>query len=533
MALRSVAVIDGIAELRFDASPKVPTITEEDVATAFRLASEEKRPEFVYIPIPPWHPFYGRQFKHYSPTWLRGTSLGELLSEADWNMKCLHVGAQSNKTKSAFWSWQKKSKLEGLATRLDFPEDNPPGSVFMSCESAKVEKNENEIAFPEEPKMRIVDDSSSLYTKYITEIYSSVAYHDEPLFLKMQELIKLILAAEWLTKKGVKISKEWMMKHTSRSDNTAVEESGCTAAHSETKEPPRMLIPPQPTEIRRPTSDVIVKTLEAEQYRSLAKCGIKQWYGWIDFGGKEMIWFNEDGVRCQQQQSVKMVVKQQTAIEGQPAFKMTSWESIPLPPDTPMPILASAEADRDATVTTEQLPIPPDSHEEITGPFGSMSVDVTFEDAVNKKDGKEMKVTRTIQPPPHLATMPKMTQTTTVKAAMDDYDMLFSHKDPNEPIRPKIPGQSEAIIPNVQTWSELFNETVPWPYVLQAPYVGVGEPIASGGVSTTHIPVKEEPRKARVTRSEAHVDQYIKRDKSIAVQAQRQLIQGTVCNLLH
>ena len=195
LALRSAAVIDGIPELRFGASPKVPTLTEEDVAIAFRLASEGKRPEFAYIRIPQWHPFYGRQFKHYTPAWLRGTSVGELLSETDWSMKCLHVGVQSNSEKSKFWSWQKKSNLDGLATRLDFPDDNPSGSVFMSCESAIVETNETEIVFPEEPKMRIVDESSSLYTKYITEIFPSVAYHDEMLFLKVQELIKLILVA--------------------------------------------------------------------------------------------------------------------------------------------------------------------------------------------------------------------------------------------------------------------------------------------------------------------------------------------------
>ena len=155
LALRSVAIVDGVAELRFDSSPKVPTINEEDIATGFRLAVEGERPEFLYILIPPWHPFFGRQFKHYSPAWLRGTSVGDLLAEADWNMKCLHVGAKSNQTKSEFWSWQKKSHLDGLATRLDFPQDKPPGSVMMSCKSATVQKAENEMVFSEEPKMTI------------------------------------------------------------------------------------------------------------------------------------------------------------------------------------------------------------------------------------------------------------------------------------------------------------------------------------------------------------------------------------------
>ena len=56
--------------------------------------------------------------------------------------------------------------------------------------------------------MKIVDASNSLYSKYISEIYPSIAYHDEPRFLKMQELIKLILAAEWLTEKGVRKSEQ-------------------------------------------------------------------------------------------------------------------------------------------------------------------------------------------------------------------------------------------------------------------------------------------------------------------------------------
>ena len=211
LALRSVAIVDDVPEIRFDASHKVPTITEEDVAVALRLASEGNRPEFFFVTIPFWHPFNGRQFNQYKPQWLRGTSVGKLLFDADWNMKCLSVGARSNDEKSEFWGWQKSSQLEGLATALDFPEDNSSGSIIMSCESAKVQKGENEIVFPEEPKMKIVDDSNSLYSKYISDIYPNVAYHDEPRFLKMQELIKLILAAEWLIEKGVRVSKKWMM----------------------------------------------------------------------------------------------------------------------------------------------------------------------------------------------------------------------------------------------------------------------------------------------------------------------------------
>jgi len=52
LALRSMALVKGVPELHFDISPKVPTITEQDVATAIRLASENKRPEFFLHSCP-------------------------------------------------------------------------------------------------------------------------------------------------------------------------------------------------------------------------------------------------------------------------------------------------------------------------------------------------------------------------------------------------------------------------------------------------------------------------------------------------
>ena len=259
MALSSVAIVDGIPELRFRSSPKVPTITEQDVAAAIRLASEQKRPEFFYVSMPPGHPFSGRQFKHYSPTWLRGTSIGELLSEADWKMKCLHVGVQSNETKSMFWSWPNQSCLNGLATRFDFPQDQPPHSISMSCQSINVKKSANELAFPEEPKMKIVDDSNSLYSKYLTEIYQSVAYYDEPLFLKVQELIKLILSAEWLIEKRVRINRKWLMNYTMQIPLKEVDvESGYNS--DEAEDPPSVMLPKQKANIRQPSNDVTAIT---------------------------------------------------------------------------------------------------------------------------------------------------------------------------------------------------------------------------------------------------------------------------------
>lgn len=75
LALRSVGIINGVPELRFDSSPKVPTIQEEDIDTVFRLVSENRHPEFFYYPFPPSHPMYSsRFFMKYSPMAARDRS---------------------------------------------------------------------------------------------------------------------------------------------------------------------------------------------------------------------------------------------------------------------------------------------------------------------------------------------------------------------------------------------------------------------------------------------------------------------------
>ena len=479
LALRSVAIVDDVPELRFDASHKVLTITEEDVAIALRLASESNRPEFFFIPIPPGHPFFGRQFKQYKPQWLRGTSVGNLLFDADWIMKCLSVGARSNDEKSEFWSWQKMSKLEGLATGLDFPEDNPLGSnsIIMSCESAKVQKDENEMVFPEEPKMRIVDDSNSLYSKYITEKYPSVAYHDEPRFLKMQELIKLILAAEWLIEKGVKVSKKWMMAHTAKPRAVAKAIKGAEFHQDKARSSPKEMTPPQPATVKVLSSNVSVKTLEAEQY---GKGDVGYRYGWRDSGSKEMVMFDENGELCLRQQSMKMVVNHHVTVEGKLIALGFARLSLPLPPNTPTPSMT--ELGDEVMKLFEQVP-----HFEITGDFGHLLAHDNVAGNTISKDGAELKVEKTIQPCPVLA-LPQWKKTTFIKASVNNYDLLYGHRDPNQPIRQEIPGLCEKITPNVKSWNELFGETVPWPHVWQVPYLGVGKPTASGGVTTCNIP---------------------------------------------
>ena len=218
LSLRSVSVVDGVPCFSFDASDSsdLTTITEDDVATVARLVAEKKRPYFFYIAIPPNHPFSGRQYKQYSPQWLRGLSVGELLSEVDWKMKCLTIGAKTNDAKTVFEAASNTSKLVGrLGTCMDFPSEGG-GSVKMSCKSVKVERSNDDMIFIGEPKMQIVSDASPAYTKYVTEVLDSVAFYDEPMFLRMQELTKLILAVEFLNERGVRFDRDWFMEKTAR-----------------------------------------------------------------------------------------------------------------------------------------------------------------------------------------------------------------------------------------------------------------------------------------------------------------------------
>ena len=232
VSLRAVAIEDdGLPKLVFDPATcrDLPTLTEKDVATVARLVTEGKRPGFFYRGCDnPHHPFfdYGRLYKYYSPQWLRETSVGDLLSEADWSMKCLHVGTRSNPSKTEFRSWQETSKLENLAVHMDFPLGDTIGCVLMSCDNVKYEESENEIFFSGEPKMRITDRSKPMYTEYITEYFNNVAYHDEPLFLKMQELVKLVIAFEWMKKKGIHFKEKWMKYHTEKKQQAVAKRTG-------------------------------------------------------------------------------------------------------------------------------------------------------------------------------------------------------------------------------------------------------------------------------------------------------------------
>ncbi len=218
LSLRGIRIEDGVPTLLFSVAKKVPTIIEEEVAMCIRLSQENKRPEFSYNKFLPDHPLAktGRHFKQYKPLCTRRTSIGETLAEIDWQMKCLTVGVRSDKHKEKFWSWTETSNVNGLASHEEFERDPSKhgDSVYMKCKGVSVCEDSNQILFEGEPEMAIDCEMYPAYSRYITESFDSVAYYDEPLFLKMKEYIKLILAVEWLKEKGVHFSQNWIREHT-------------------------------------------------------------------------------------------------------------------------------------------------------------------------------------------------------------------------------------------------------------------------------------------------------------------------------
>ena len=499
LALRAVRMVGGVPELLFEAKPKVPTITEEDVATIFRLVSEGKRPCFYYTGLPITNPLHAsRLYMLYDPQWLRWTSVGKLLADVDWIMKCMHVGTKSNDDKTVFEAWDKESKLSGpIGTRMDFPKDGR-GPTIMSCDSAMVEKDENELRFPVEPKMKITDGCSSLYSKYATDIYDSVGYYDEPRFLKMQEIIKLVLAVEWLYKeKGVRVSEEWVLLHTSKPADP-LKVKAIESAHEdhtahnrlrESKKPPYDMIP-QPATFERPSSNVAVKTWEAEVYNFLRQeSGGERRYGYLDFDNAEMIMFKGDGTPCPPQRCLKLQFELQLTTEElpfEPKFTARSYKFFA--DKTP----EAAMAEFRESLLKE---LPENSSEVVALPM-PMSLDTQVEDS-SDDSGVEIKVTHTFRPCAPLA-LPQEKTTGTMKATVDNYSMLYGSENPNEPIG-MFGEDHEMISPGVSSWEELISEmTVPIPRMWQAPYVGIGEPSSWGGVTTNSFHVREERPRPRM-----------------------------------
>lgn len=494
--LRSVAVVNGVPEFRFDPSPKVPALTEEDVAVALRLAQEGKRPEFFYIPIAPHHPFYGRQYKQYLPEWLEGTSIGETLSESDWGMKCLNIGARSNESKSVFHAWEKTSRLKGLATSTDFPDDNKyGGSVIMSCKSMKIRrKGDEEIEFAGEPRLHINYESSLKYTRYINRVLPSVAHHDEPLFLKVGEILKLIVAAEWMLKeKGVKISQRWLEEHCNKPRKTLALPASACAQTSAIEEPSTLdlqLVPEAgssllaSSEIMPPRADVSMKRSEAKRCKpeALKRKESSSRYGYYDHGSHEMVVFEADGTPYTKMSSLKTYGRHLTIVDGRLAEVTEGRVNIPFLED----VMNRCGKEQDLQQKPENS-----SSTVFSGSYGPFSMDVKV--TPNGKSGEVTLSESDSCSQPHVKTIVVVRST-----ADDNYDMLYKGNDPNVPLRPNIPGLCEAIVPNVKSWNELYSKTVPWPRVWQLPYEGEGVSTATGGVTTRNIPVVYDDRERRV-----------------------------------
>jgi hypothetical protein len=445
LALHSVGIgTDGVPKLYFRASKNVPTLLEEDVATVFRLVSEDKRPEFFYLSFPPMHPLHNsRFFKYYSPAWLRGTTVGELLSEADWDMKCLSLGTRTNEDKTSFESWSRSSILKGLATGTDFPLDAPSSSMIMSCEYARIQKNADKIVFREVPKMKIETATSRLYSDYITEKYPVIACLDEPRFLKMQELIKLIIGVEWFYKeKNVRVSKEWVAIHTSSNADTKLK-------LGVRKEPPKEMIP-KLSAFKQLGDDI--QCWEVDTPRPSSKQ--KSRYGYCDSGSSSMITFEKDGTPCPPEKYVTVSLKLHASAS---IYEMKA--QIPV-----------------GCIPAGHMMLLPINHK-IAFPLPLEAVDIHADET-----------TKALQSSP----LGEITMIVTEKNG----ELSDSR---NHVIEVETMGKREVVIPDVKSLNELMSSehTVPIPYMC-LPFDGIGLPAASGGVSTRDIRVQKEPVRPRV-----------------------------------
>ena len=506
--LHSVAIVNGAPEFRFDPSPNVPALTEEDIAVAFRLALEGKRPEFFYIPIPPTHPLHGRQYKQYIPEWLEGTSIGETLSETDWAMKSLTNGLRSNDSKTEFWAWEKTSQLEGLATSMDFESDKRHDSVIMSCESVSVRKSDSEMEFVGEPRLHINSESSPAYSRYINRVLPSVAYHDEPLFLRFGEIVKLMVAVEWLVEKGVNISQRWLGEQSSNSASkpkVTIEQLRGEPSPSKPREaltslpavpegeplPPQQLEAPQRKDLGDvPSRNVAMKKSEAKHCGKYPKWTAEKsglLYGYCDPGSGEMVQCDAGGTLCGRMRSLKVFCERRTCVDGNVVESTQFRMKIPF-----LEGPNGNEAPGSALPDAQDLMSPAmSSHMEFNEQSGcttSLQLARTHDDGITMTT-----VSESNSDSHHHKTV------CVARGSLDDYNMLYKGLDPNLPLRPDIPGVCEAIVPNVQSWNELRNKTVPWPQVSLVPLDGkcTGVLTARGGVTARSIPVVEDRKRER------------------------------------
>ena len=432
--LRSVAIVNGAPELRFDRSEHTPSLTEEDVAAICRLAAEGMRPKFSFVAFHAFHPYYGRQYKKYDPPWLKDIALGDLLFEVDWKMKCLNVGLQTDESKSVFFSRKMTSKTKGLATfqEIDEPVNGESSSIFLSCREVPVVKCDNELVFINNPKLSIDSKSRPNYSKYITRVLPQISEHDEPDFAKFQEVIKMVLAAEWLRDKDIEMSRKWMTEATCNSGKQIAVTNRQRAS----------ICCPIGTEYHTHL-DISPNKEEAKSYKPISAAPGGVWYGWLDDGSGEMVQFDEQGKLVAEIKSERMAIMQYATVNGE-KMNLVDWlahESTQLRND-----MASCPSTDIAKVETHMS---------------------TYD------GGKEFDITVEVQPAVKI--------TTVIRASNSDHDFIYKG----------LPTGIER----VNSWNELYPQTVPWPIVWYTTHDGEGVHTVGGGVRTDEVrAVPEKPR---------------------------------------
>ncbi|XP_062522426.1 uncharacterized protein LOC134197169 [Corticium candelabrum] len=197
---------------------KIRTPTTRDVAVALRLADENTRPKFEFITIAEPHPFAGRHYNRYSPSWIKGTRFGNILYKADVEMKILKH--RMRKDGDRFVS--SDLVYPGLKGPQQFPYLYAGSSpIYLTCRSVNVSKTSRYCLFMGKPEMRITLDSNPRYSDYISSLYDVLGHEDAPALLNVRELPKLVIAAEWLKEKGFRINEDWLMAMTQPAKQSA------------------------------------------------------------------------------------------------------------------------------------------------------------------------------------------------------------------------------------------------------------------------------------------------------------------------
>lgn len=496
-SLRSVAITNvGVPELRFEdvSSRPYPGLSQEDVGTICRLVSEGLRPNFTYRAIGETHPFYGRQYMVYHPPWLKGTSVGDVLSEVDWKMKCLNIGTQAPNPGSPFFSRENVCVTKGLATILDFADDNPgsPGYVFTRCAGVEVQTYDEELVFYSDPKLFIDYYKSKAYSEYTTRVLPQIAENDEPSFCKLQEIIKMVLAAEWLKEKEVEMSEKWMKSCTLR--------KGTVTTPAPTTSDPEQLL----SAIRNTTRErVDISMNEEERKRSKGVYGSNSEavaYGWYDNGSGKMVQYRANGEWLNEYEAVRTYNKLSLTINGEKVCAAQWLEnfSIRLPDRLKV---------RDVLALEKNLKALEEHHEYFTI-LGNFSENIKVVPRSIEGKGIEVCMTAKMQASSYLDEGHPSTikLDVTVRESTTDWDFIYQGLDPKHPMEP-LPDMNERqpVVPVEDSWNELYLQTVPWPRVWLSSSPGdPGVLSATGGVRTDVIPTEEKNRDVKKQTANLH-----------------------------